>query len=176
MNEGLGKADDALRDLRFALDINPGAKRTWMYLGDVYRAAGNMKSAFDCYDKAVAIDPGYDDALARMANAFNALGRREEAAAKIDAAISAAKFNKKRFLLQKADLLASWHRLDEAVKCCVQARNVDPRYAEAWRMEAKYRKASKDLKGFKQAMSTYLELVPTDQKARVEYQSANCME
>ena len=171
MNEGLGKADDALRDLRFALDINPGAKRTWMYLGDVYRAADNMKSALDCYEKSVAIDSGYDDALARMADALNALGRREEASAKIDAAISAAKFNKKRFLLQKAGLLASWNRLDEAVKCCVQARDVDPRYAEAWRMEAKYKKANQDMAGFKGALSEYLKLVPTDQEARFEYQS-----
>ena len=176
MNECLGKADDALRDLRFALDINPGAKRTWMYLGDVYKAADNMNSALDCYGKAVSIDAGYDDALARMATVLNALGRREEASAKIDAAISAAKFNKKRFLLQKADFLASWNRVDEAIECCVQAREVDPKYAEAWRTEAKYRKANQDTAGFRHAMSAYLELVPTDQKARVEYQSADSAE
>ena len=66
--------------------------------------------------------------------------------------------------------------MDEAVKCCVQARDVDSRYAEAWRMEAKYRKANQDMTGFKQAMSEYLELVPTDQEARFEYQSSGRVE
>ena len=172
MNERLGKVDDALRDLRFALDLEPNAKRTWMYLGDVYAASENRKSALECYEKAVALDPGYDDALARMATVLDALGRRDDALARIDAAISAAKTNPKRFWMQKAGLLASWQRIGEAVACCEKARTLDPRFAAAWRKEAELRKAANDNAGHVAALRAYLDLAPSDAKARKELESA----
>ena len=168
MSERLGKTDDALRDLRFALDLKPDAKRTWLYLGDIYKAVGNMKSALECYEKSVSIDAEYDEALARMSTVLAALGRSDEALAKIEAAVIVAKFNQNKFWLQKADILASLNRINEAIDCCVKSRSLDPRYAPAWRKEADLRKSVNDMDGYRKALSSYLDIVPTDVKAQNE--------
>lgn len=173
MNERLGNVDAALRDLRFALDLKPDAKRTWMYLGDVYVASENRKAALECYEKAVALDSQYDDALARMASVLDALGRREDALEKIDAAISVAKLNPKRFWMQKANLLAAWQRTDEAITCCEKARTLDPKFADAWRKEAELRKMANDRNGCVEALKAYLDLVPTDSQVRKELEATD---
>ena len=173
MNERLGKIDDALRDLRFALELNPAAKRTWMYLGDVYAASENRKAALECYEKAIAIDSSYDDALARLATVLDALGRRDDALAKIDAAISAAKINPKRFWMQKANLLASWQKIGEAIACYEKVRTLDPKFAVAWRKEAELRKAANDKSGYVAALKAYVDLMPSDSQARKELEAAS---
>ena len=173
MSERLGKVDDALRDLRFALDLKPDAKRTWMYLGDVYAATKNHASALECYEKAIALDSGYDDALARMAVTLDALGRRDDAIAKIDAAIAAAKTSPKRYWLQKAGLLASCQKIGEAVACCEKARTIDPKFAAAWRREADLRKAANDRAGYVSALKAYVDLAPSDVQARKELEAAS---
>lgn len=169
--EKLGKADEALRDLRFALDLAPGAKRTWMYLGDVYKASGDAASALDCYGKAIALDAGYDDAHARRAAVLAGEGDREGALAAIDAAIAAAKQNPRRFWLQKADLLASWERLGEAVACCGTVLELDPGNTAALRRTAEWDRALGDLDGCRKALAAYLERVPTDAEMRAAYQA-----
>ena len=171
MEEKLGKADEALRDLRFALDLAPEAKRTWMYLGDVYKSSGDAASALDCYGRAIALDPGYDDAHARRAAVLDGQGDREGALAAIDAAIAAAKQNPKRFWLQKADLLASWERLGEAVACCGTVLELDPGNTAALRKTAEWDKALGDLDGCRKALAAYLELVPTDAEMRALHQA-----
>ena len=172
MTERLGRLDDALRDLKFALDIKPDAKRTWMYLGDIYRTAGNAKLSQSCYEKAIALDPEYDDALARLAFALSALGRRDEAREKMDVAVSIAKLNPQRFWMQKADMLASWGQTEEAVACCEKARALDPKYAAAWRKEAELRKTMKDDVGYRRALQNYLDMVPSDAQVRKELESS----
>ena len=67
MSVALGKLDVALRDLNFAYELEPKAKRTLLYLGDVYHKANNDKKALEFYDKAIAADEKYDDAYARKA-------------------------------------------------------------------------------------------------------------
>ena len=42
MSVALGKLDDALRDLNFAYELDPSAKRTMLYLGDVHLKAGKQ--------------------------------------------------------------------------------------------------------------------------------------
>lgn len=169
--EKLGRPDDALRDLRFALELNPKAKRTWMYMGDVLRGGGNPTSALECFGKAVELDPEYDDALGRMAAVLDELGDRDGALARMDEAIAAAKLNPKLFWLQKAGLLQSWGRLEEAAECCVTARTLDPRHAPAWKKEAEILKAQGNREGTLRAMEAYLELVPTDTQMRDEIQA-----
>lgn len=167
----LGRADDALRDLRFALELKPDAKRTWMYMGDILLSVGNPKGALESFAKAVEIDPEYDDALGRMASALDVLGDREGALEKMDAAIAAAKLNPKLFWLQKAGLLQSWGRLEEAAECCVTARTLDPRHAAAWKKEAEIQQALGKREKQLAAMESYLELVPTDTQVRDEFQN-----
>ncbi len=103
-----------------------------------------------------------------MATVLDALGRRDDSLAKIDAALAVSKLKPKRFWIQKADLLTSWQRHAEAIECCVKARTLDPKYATAWRKEVELRKMTNDKVGYVTALKAYLDLVPTDLQARKE--------
>ena len=93
----MNKIDDALRDLAFAKDLDPKAKRTWMYLGDVYLVKGDMKSALESYDAAIAIDANYADAYGRKAEVFVRQGKTSTAIDLLKKAESCAKYKPERF-------------------------------------------------------------------------------
>jgi len=167
MEEKLGRDDDALRDLRFAYELSPRAKRTLMYLGDVYLKVGDSAKAIDYYDQAIALDAEYDDAHAHKAKALVSANRVDDALASIDRSITVSKYKPQRFWMQKASILEKAIRLDDALMCYVKARTLDVKLAEAWRKEAELLKG-KDVKASKEALRKYVELVPTDAKARKE--------
>lgn len=162
MSVALGKLDDALRDLNFAYELDPKAKRTLLYLGDMYQKTANDGKALSFFEKAIAIDEKYDDAYARKAVLLAKLNRLEEAIASIDLAIKVSTYKPERFWLQKGDMLDGASRLEPAVECYVKARTLAPRFAEAWKKEAKLLKRLGKADAAKAAAKVYLELVPTD--------------
>lgn len=166
MSIALNKSDDALRDLNFAYELEPKAKRTLLYLGDVYQKAGNDDKALYFYDKAIATDEKYDDAYARKASLLAKVGKTEEAISVIDQAISATTYKPERFWEKKGDVLDMEKRYDEAVKCYVKARTLAPRFKAAWKKEALVLKKLGKTDEAKFAAKKYLELVPTDEDFR----------
>ena len=169
MSSALGRSDEALRDLLFASEQDPTAKRTLMYLGDVYAKADNAEKALACYDKAIAADAKYDDAYARKAMLLLKLKRVDEALAAIDLAIKVSTYKPERFWLQKGSVLEAAGRDAESVDCYVRARTLAPRMSDAWRREALILKklGRKDDAG--KAAQAYLELVPSDAELKKEF-------
>ena len=168
MSVALGKLDDALRDLNFAYELEPKAKRTLLYLGDVYQKVGNDEKALSFYEKAVAVDENYDDAYSHKATLLAKLNRSEEAVAAIDLAIKVSTYKPERFWLQKGDTLEASGKSESAVECYAKARTLAPRFAEAWKKEAMVLKRIGRADDAKAAAKVYLELVPTDMKFRGE--------
>ncbi len=168
MSVALGKLDDALRDLNFAYELDPKAKRTLLYLGDVYRKANNDEKALSFYDKAIAADEKYDDAYSHKATLLAKLNRSEEAVAAIDLAIKVSTYKPERFWLQKGDTIEASGKSESAVECYAKARTLAPRFAEAWKKEAMVLKRIGRADDAKAAAKVYLELVPTDMKFRGE--------
>lgn len=162
MSVALGKLDDALRDLNFAYELEPKAKRTLLYLGDVYQKVGNDEKALSFYEKAVAVDENYDDAYSHKATLLAKLNRSEEAVAAIDLAIKVSTYKPERFWLQKGDTLEASGKSESAVECYAKARTLAPRFAEAWKKEAMTLKKLGKADGARVAAKMYLELVPTD--------------
>jgi len=167
MEDKLGKDDDALRDLRFAYELDPKAKRTLMYLGDIYLKVGDSSKAIQFYDQAIGIDSEYDDAYAHKANALVSANRMDEALVTIDQAIKTSKYKPQRFWMQKASISEKAGRSSDALTCYVKARTLDEKLAAAWRKEAELLKG-KDAKSYKEALRRYVELIPTDAEARKE--------
>jgi len=166
MSVALGKLDDALRDLNFAYELDPKAKRTLLYLGDVYRKAANDERALAFYDKAIDVDKRYDDAYARKAEILANMGKLDEALAAIDQAIAVTTYKVERFWVKKGDILDATGKSSDAVECYAKARTIAPRFAEAWKKEAMtLRKLGKAAEA-KAAATAYLELVPTDEDFR----------
>lgn len=162
MSVALGKLDDALRDLNFAYELDPKAKRTLLYLGDVYQKAKNNEKALSFYDKAIAADEKYDDAYARKAAILAKTGKSGEAVAAIGRAIAVTTYKPERFWVQKGDILDAAGKSAEAADCYSKARTLSPRFAEAWKKEAMLLKRLGKADGARVAAKMYLELVPTD--------------
>jgi len=160
----IGKMDAALQDLNFAYELDPTAKRTLLYLGDVYQKTSNDEKALSFYDKAIGADGNYDDAYARKATLLGRMNRFDDALAAIDLAIKVSSYKPERFWLQKGTILESAGRREDAVECFVKARTIAPRFAGAWRSEALALKGLGKLDAAKVAAKAYLELVPTDEE------------
>lgn len=168
MSVALGKMEDALRDLNFAYELDPTAKRTLLYLGDVYQKAGNDEKALSFYDKAIAADAMYDDAYARKSTLLAQMNRFDEALVAIDLAIKMSSYKPERFWLQKGATLEGAGRREDAVECFVRARTIAPCFAAAWRSEALALKGLGKSDAAKVAAKAYLELVPTDEEFKKE--------
>lgn len=163
MSVALGKLDDGLRDLDFAYGLEPKAKRTLLYLGDVYRKAANDEKALAFYDKAICADKKYDEAYAHKAGLLADLGKTDEALAAIDQAIATTTYKVERFWVQRGDILDAGGKSSDAAECYSKARTIAPRLAEAWKKEAMtLRKLGKTAEA-EAAATAYLELVPTDE-------------
>jgi tetratricopeptide (TPR) repeat protein len=168
MNMSLNRNDMALRDLRFAYELDSKAQRTLMYLGDLYLKMNDATRALFYYDSVIKINPESDDAYARKASAFAVLKQPEEALAAFDSAIKVSKYKPERFWLGKADMLRKFGRLEESRNAYVKARTEDPKLQEAWRGEASVCRLLNDEKGWRSALLTYVELAPTDVNAKKE--------
>jgi tetratricopeptide (TPR) repeat protein len=59
----LGRTDEAMKDLKKSLDIEPDNSFAWDSMGEVFVSAGNYEEGFKCYDKALEIDPDYTTTL-----------------------------------------------------------------------------------------------------------------
>lgn len=163
MAVALDRLDDALRDLNFAYELNPSAKRTLLYLGDVYLKAKNQEKALLFFNKAIDVDGKYDDAYARKAALLSQMNKTDEALAAIDLAIEKTSYKPERFWLQKGRILESAGLGADAVECFIKARTIAPRFAAAWRSEALALKALGKAKEAKSAAKAYLDLVPSDE-------------
>ena len=160
-NESLGRLGDALRDLRFAYDLEPGAVRTLLYLGNVYVKAGQGKQALEYYDRAIAAQPTYDDAYARKADALAGLGREADALAAVEKAIKVSTYKPERFWLQKGALLEKFKRPADARAAYVKARTLNPKLLDAWKKEMELARAAGDAAAADAAKAKCLELDPT---------------
>ena len=163
MSVVLGKIDDALRDLNFAYELDPSAKRTLLYLGDVYLKANSADKALTFYDKAIAADEKYDEAYSRKAALLVQMKKPDEALAAIGLAISVTDYKPERFWLQKGTILESAGRREDAVECFVKARTLAPCFAAAWRSEALVLKKLGKVDAARKAAKAYLDLSPADE-------------
>lgn len=169
MSVAIGNVDDALRDLNFAYELDPAAKRTLLYLGDVYCKSGNDEKALSFYDKAIAADGKYDDAYARKSALLVRMKRMDESLAAIDLAIKVTEYKPERFWVQKGEVFEATGRLNDAADCYVKARTIAPRFADAWKCEAMTFKKLGKANEAKVAAKNYLDLAPMDENFRKKF-------
>jgi tetratricopeptide (TPR) repeat protein len=81
----LGKAKDeygkALKDFKKALDLKPDAFQAFNGMGFALRKTGEPVKALEMYNKALALAPGFPDALEYRGEAYLALNRVDDAKA-----------------------------------------------------------------------------------------------
>ena len=97
MELALDRNDEALRDLEFAYGLDPVAKRTLLYLGDLKVKCGDLDTALEYYDKALAVDDKYAEAYAGRAAVLYRQGKKAEAIEAIDTAEKSTTYKPERF-------------------------------------------------------------------------------
>jgi tetratricopeptide (TPR) repeat protein len=162
----LNRLNEALRDLYFALDIEPNAPRTLYYLGCAHALSGDDDSALDYYQKALANDPDFDEVYESEARLFAKRGQRDEALAAIDKAIQCASANPAYYHISKGNLLKQFEDWKGALASFEKACELQPKEATSW-MEV-YRLAQKlgEKDKAQKALKTYLQLCPMDTEAK----------
>jgi tetratricopeptide (TPR) repeat protein len=77
-----GKLDNvnaASAALQQALASRPNDAHCYYYLGEIKRLQNQLKEATQLYEKAVALDPGFADALFKLGRTYARLGRQDDA-------------------------------------------------------------------------------------------------
>ena len=164
MNENLGHLDDALRDLRFAYDLEPDALRTLVYLGDVYVKAGQVPLAMNYYDRAIGVNPAFADTYAHKADALAGQGREADALKEIEKAIDVSTHRPERFWIKKGALLEKLKRPADARAAYAKARTLNPKLLIAWRKEMELAQTAGEAAAAEAAKAKCLELDPTGKK------------
>ena len=118
----------ALQYFEAAVKLAPDFAAAWGNLGVARRRAGNTQGAFDAYREALAIDSDNPTILANLAALYGSLGRREEAAA----ALQAANLNKAsaHVLVVRGYLELTRGQVNRALKLFKRARRMAPETAE----------------------------------------------
>lgn len=164
--ERQNKSDKALADLRFASELEPNNARMFYYQGNLFTHIGEFAKAVEFYDKALAIQSDYDDALVGKAQALAKTGDQEGAIQAVDAAIAAVKYKPERHWLVKGNLLVDFGRKNEALESFARAIKLNPKFAAAYRRDAEVALSLGNTERMRQHAVKYLELVPTDAEVR----------
>lgn len=69
----------ALRKFQQAVQLDPKMHQAWNYVGYTHRKLGDYDDALGAYEQALALQPGYPEAIEYRAEAFLALNRVPEA-------------------------------------------------------------------------------------------------
>ena len=101
MYAALDKSADARLDLNFGLELDPKNKRAWLYLGNLEQSE---EKSIACYNRALQLDDGYDEAYAAKARALARQKKTAEALAAIDKAIEVTNYKPERFLKIKEEI------------------------------------------------------------------------
>lgn len=75
--------EEAIGDFATAVSLNPKMKEAYNNLGYCFRRVGKLPHSLDAYDKAIALDPDFAQALEYRGETYLALGQPDKAEAEL---------------------------------------------------------------------------------------------
>jgi len=121
--------DEAIKDFRMALQIDPKYAEAHYNLGNALLHQGKVDEAISHYQRALEISPSYADAHNNFGNVLAQKGKLEEAAAQYQIALRIRPEYVQAYLGLGAILLQKG-KLDEATSQFEKALQINPGYAE----------------------------------------------
>ena len=131
IEDAIARYREAVDHYRRALLLDPANAALHNNLGgSILGAQGSLDDAVACFERAVALSPGYADAHYNLANVLRAMGRFDLAASHYERVIALVpKFAQSHYDL--GNVLGHQGRLDEAGACYERAIAIQPDYADA---------------------------------------------
>jgi tetratricopeptide (TPR) repeat protein len=118
--------EEALAELEVSIRLDPRSARPHELRGAVWMARGRPDEALSAFARAEALDPGDASARAHAAEALAGLGRLDEAAERLQAAI--ARLPDERYVHQLGAIRQRQGRSDEALALHLRAAAMNRRY------------------------------------------------
>jgi len=120
------EVEKKVKEAEFSFDKSVSTPETYFKLGNFEYNSGNFGKAVEYYNKALEINPKYDDAWNNKGAALSDLGRKEEAIRCYDKALE---INPKSAVVwyNKGVTLANLGRKEEAKRCFEKSKEIDPR-------------------------------------------------
>ncbi len=122
--------EQALADLRRALELDPGEVDAYELRGEVYFETARYEPALADFTRVVDLDPGRVLARINRAATLSKLGQPDEAVKEINRALESDPDNHQG-LLNRAALLAEQNRFDAALRDLDRVIELDPTSAKA---------------------------------------------
>ena len=110
-----GKVDEAIAQLKKAVELDPKAIRPILTVGNLYLLKRDRKSAMEWYDKALAADPNAPEVHVARGNLFFASGERDEGEKEYRKAIELSK-EKEKLRIALAEIYLYQGRMDDSEK------------------------------------------------------------
>ena len=133
-----GKYDESLLPYRLAVDIDPGNPKAFFGMGNSFFKLGRYPEALSSMERALAlaVDPSMEPASRSiMGQALLKMGRPEEAEAQFDLSVKSSLMINPRGVdafLNRAEVLRSQKRYEEALRWYRLAVETEPYYASAY--------------------------------------------
>jgi predicted O-linked N-acetylglucosamine transferase (SPINDLY family) len=121
-----GRFADAAKQIKAALETDPGRFGAWLDLAVSLEHQGNLEEALSCCDRAIALEPRFAPSHCNRAGVLNQLDRPADALASSDKAISL----KSDFALahsNRGNSLFKLKRFEEALASFDAALSLEPR-------------------------------------------------
>jgi len=127
----LGQLDDAKQGYLALLEMDDQQVIAWHYLGILYAELGEFKKAYDCLNKAIALEPQDASLYLHLANVLKAQGKLDEAIQQLQDAI---KISPQFPALQNnlGSIYFAQEKWSEAIKHYRAAINLQSNYADAY--------------------------------------------
>lgn len=145
-----GLYDEALENIKQAIDAAPQRADFYNNLGNVFRWQKRTAEALSSYEKAVLIESKYDDALYNLGNLLSDLGRYEEAL-NYFAQLTEIQPTSEKALFGKGLALMRLERAEEALACFSAAVIINPTSCDYLHHQGM---ALNDLERFKDALNS----------------------
>ena len=136
---GMGRHDEAISEVRHALDLDPLSVIIHTALGDVLFYARRFDEAIAAYRKALELDPDFQAGHSDLARALEHSGRVDEAIRSYERAVELAGGSMADPTVGLANASAAAGRRDEALAVLEELkRRRDRQYVSAWGLASIY--------------------------------------
>jgi tetratricopeptide (TPR) repeat protein len=133
----VGRTEEAIAEIKKALQLNPKSGEAYLNLGFIYQSQGKQQEAIQAYQEAEAFSPRVAvEAHNNLAAAYLQLGLREQAIKESRLALAARPFNGRTYY-NLGNIYEQDGDIDKAISCMEKAAKLEPEFIPVYQALAR---------------------------------------